>query len=507
MDGTSKWSYQDWFGSCYGLAAFSCLAGAGELDPAKYLGGAETLYEADFTKNTASKVNYYFWQQHFPAVEEKQHAFMSLNQETQLDQLEALARRCDGGKGAPVLVYYQWKSHSTSDKLTHAHAVIASGQKDLETAVTCQIQFKSYSFNHVIFLYDNALGDTVAEAYRYHLYYNDDGVWGIPGKDIVSSSAALSKLNKYNNGQLVLVTADPTVINAIGLNGRVNIGRANSNVLYLQSGDNVNLTTAGGSASIQEGVVEAQTGGLDLHPVFTAGQAEGANTMSVVLLDSDSYTLTTQDPGLSFSLYAGDYFLTASADASGTVTFGPAGKVTLQSDSESYALSVTANNSPVSWDTVEIRGNRAANVTLQLTDSGVEITSDEAGTVTVIGITEETRNQQTFSLERGSALVTDQDGVPTLYKACLSGTDRGDGTVDITVDHPSASGKARLIAARYDDQGKMLACAAAEVTLTPNQPLHTVLDLTKGGTEYQETRLFLVDDTGLPLCPAGRVQK
>lgn len=321
VDGAgSEGTFAPWNGSCYGMSTWVCLA-ARDSSLVEKVFKSPSLYKVEdpdsLSTKTQSAINFYQTQQFLTCEMDEQQNFIAKEQSEQLKTLKEQA-----GKGKPFIISYEWY---TKFGITGA-ADTSSGQA--HTVAGCGLMTGSWqkTVNGVENTYTNRVriydpGRIGNEDFSgYDLYFNDNGAWCIPARNIISTTNRARSMS--DNGLLQGVTPVEQ-LNCVDYDTGAVSSRVNreTTVLSTTSRAAYQLGTTAGTHKIQGfSVLE----GRDL-PIFmesdAAADREAVST--VVLPESDRYTVESEDDFMGFSLVYGNYLEDAVLDGPGAITFFP----------------------------------------------------------------------------------------------------------------------------------------------------------------------------------------
>ena len=418
VDALSNHAHESWGGSCYGMSVWACLRKKGILKAPDNKTPIFVLSDYSCTKQVESAINYYHMQQYLKTSLNAQEEFMNKTQTEQLGLLEQLCSKFNTS-GMPVLICFEWyekfKSNGECDTDSYAgHAVVGYGVEDIGP-IQLDVQATSYTYNHRILIYDCAYPNNPNGSYN--LYYNDEGIWCIPGWGIVSDNSQTSD-TKYNNGRLALATADISVINAVDYTS----GELSS--LEKESSVKQSMTTiANNDYTLKWGNYCADISGFTVsnsnsteninvvlaENVTTNGELT-ATAATAILPDSNRYIVESDEDNLVFQLNSGNYLTTVRANASGSIDFQADGSVMLNTNEPTeYDIDLTANEGyyTLPWYTIEITGSNATTVSAMLVEGGVLVSGDNLSDVTICGTNDEETKELNFTTDEKSVLITE----------------------------------------------------------------------------------------------------
>lgn len=412
--GNSGGSFKNWSGSCYGMSAWACLVKSGDLSIDSLGQDCDSLKSVQMTDIVESAINYYHVQQYLYNLRIRKAEFLSLAQISQLERLENLA----SNKGeVPIFIEYQWYSHFFEDgkcdkKSGIAHAVVGY---DIEYGSWDKtVNGVSENYSKRILIYDCSAIPGKEE--EYHLYFNNDGVWCIPGHNIISFSSQ-NRDEKHNNGQLTMATTDKSFINAIDKSGKPSniVTGENSSVL---STNNAAFTIGinGNDCMVEGFTVDSAVD--DVYAYVDANlTAEGdivESNVNVILPNTDDgYSVSSENEPLKFSLDNGQYYKTIMSDGSGTVFFQANGDLSVKTDTVSdIKVQITANEGYYSlpWHTANISGQDMSNISVSMENSGILVEGDNLENLSITVRNNSECFNATIVSNKDSVLISENDG-------------------------------------------------------------------------------------------------
>ena len=428
IDGSRTGKCLRWIGSCYGMSAWVCLVKKGILS-ATNLGG-DSLNSININSNVRSAINFYQNQQFLPSVAVRFEEFMKKTQDEQLQILEDLAI-----KRETMFIFFQWYPEFNDDdtcneKKGNGHVIVGY---DIEYGSwKKEVNGKTDIYTKRIVTYDCSIPNGGED---YYIYYNEDGIWCIPGWKIISTSSQ-TRDTKYNNGQFVVVTTDDEIINAVDYNSGIpsNETDLDKSVLFAEASSNYSLSWENGSCNISGFTVSDSVGNIPIYVYIPATNKEENNSKTkIAILPSieKNYTVASKENELSFSLVNDKYFSAVSANSSGSIVFKNSGGVSLKTDENAnYHLKLTANEgyNCLPWYTVEVSGSETTEISAEMTDKGIIINGDNLNDIVITGTKDNENKDITVSTEESSIMIAEKDGELAAFE------DRnGDGTFETNI--------------------------------------------------------------------------
>lgn len=386
-------NYWSWGGSCYGMSVWVSLASQGIRSATDINSQYKNLYRAHAPlndSNVASAINFYQQQQRLSGMVERRDVFMSMNQETQLRELQRVAEEANTtGKFGVVCIGWKETNFFSKEAL---HAIVVYGYEDGQNwTVKANGIVKEYTKRALIYDCSYPYSDTFDD---YCIYF-DENTWCIPGYNILSNSNTLST-SSLNNGRLHLVTNNLNIINAIDF-----ITGSISSMASSTSGSNVLLGLSADSAFkvcgednfciVEDGEIIESSFDEQLNIIFDiavpVGEIDGTSQIATLALHSpgSAYTISTQDP-ICYDIKYGNYYMAAASDAAGSVEFLPDGSVRFKGDTvANYTLQLVADDGyhTLPWYDIVIDGNHASNVSAGWATDGLKISGDNLNNITI----------------------------------------------------------------------------------------------------------------------------
>lgn len=408
--------YEKFEGFCHGYSVWVCLNNWGVLRASDIAGDAESLLDMELNADVESAIDFYQGQQYLSSAQNATKAFQKLNNREQLEELRSLGSVANRSN-ILFLVEYQW--YDDGKKAYHSHSVVGYALDEIEPRVI-PINGTEYTYNHRILIYDCEDPDQTADC---NLYYNDDGVWCIKKRNIVSTSN--KKTNDLrNNGRLRLAT---------NLSSNVNFVDYKTSATYSQKDvDELRaLTTSAndveyvvnwdkGSAEISGFMVENQEENgivVDIAASYTADGTHNDATATAFLPESDRYIVKSED-AMAFSFRSGHYYTNAVMDSSGAITFCVDGTVGMQADNAGdMALTLVADDGyhGLPWYKVEIISPNAMEISTEKTEDGIIVCSDDLNELTITATDDNGTQKITVSTDQNSLLITEVDDKIAIY--------------------------------------------------------------------------------------------
>lgn len=416
----------DWGGSCYGMSTWVCLNSYGIRKASDIDGFTSTLNLYNSRSEVESAINFYHNQKYLPNYYHAVEDCMTKTQTKQLELLETYGKNANN-TGDAFLIAFNWYSQFNDDgtcdeSQSAGHAVVGYGWEKITPRVFTEediVNVSGMSFNYRILIYDCSnptLQDDVA------LYYNDDGVWYIPQYHIVSTASDTAD-GRSNNGRLVSITKDISVLNCIDyitgectpLVGIATLETAADLPYAIEcNGYVTNITGFTATSETEDcGIIVS----IDSN-ITSDGELTSA-TSTAILPDADSYTVVSENDGISFSFRNENYLTSCSVGSSGSMIFLQNGTVSVSADeSAMYYLNLVANDgcNNLPWYQVEIAGTDASEISVKKANEGLIVHCDNLDTIIIAVTDEEGTTEVSGSTNGKSVLITERNGDPTLYE-------------------------------------------------------------------------------------------
>ena len=423
--------YQNWSGSCYGMAVTSILAANGILNPSDWQDGATFLSDIDAPPSAEVKslINYYMALQKTNVVENKSKTFLFFTEKEKLQILVNCLK-----DGSPTLLTF-WGTASNGNEW--GHAVVAY---DLQYG-TYSINGKAY--NGKVLIYDNnaiQLSDD-----KYDLYFNSSkGTWTIPHYSdanrlgFISDYIGFINYHGYIDTQDDPITADPFIasLQSNSLESNYALTKINFNQ------DKNSYTFCATEAD------EIRT-----FSDFTDNVDENNGDLNFAMRDATKgYELKldgTEDVDLSMWYENSAFFVTGSN--SNVAVFAPSGYVSLKGSDTDYHFNMLYNDGyhTTDWYSFQVEGNHVDAANMKQTEEGYVLHADNLNNVTAQAYNDDANAEITFSTDYtdvllyeideetiGVAVDEDGDGVyeTTIAQSDADDTAYGDLNTDNKVD-------------------------------------------------------------------------
>lgn len=424
IDGKST-GYIPWAGSCYGMSSWVCLNSYGIRNAYDIDGTSNYLHSFTLSPDVESAINFYHFQQRISKVQSKEKDFLQTPQDDQLSILKELAL-----SGKIFRISFDW--YPVTGLLPNflnpqSHAVVGYGWEEI-APTTISVNGTTYSYNNRILIYDCAAPSQYED---FNLYFNNDGIWCIPGYDIVSTQSG-SRYSIGNNGRLALVTSDPAVINTVDyITGELSSGaqtsfqsaeNTESATLSTDSAANYTVLWGDNSVNISGFSVEGENKSgivVSLDAMIMAdGQYNGTTSTAFLPDDADNYTVKSND-NMSFVFRNNNYFTGAAISSPGTMTFSQDGMVSIDSENTAdFYLDIVANEGcfDLPWYKVEISSTGATEIATEKSEDGVVISGDHLADVTIRVSNDSGETEIEISSSEESILLTQSGDEPAVFE-------------------------------------------------------------------------------------------
>ncbi len=480
-----------WSGSCYGMAAVSHLSCYDLVPYGDYRvwdlitkqGPAESLYDftipgslyAAPTDEIRSLINYYMLSQFTDNIRQHVAQQSFLTDWERIEQLMALS-----GQGIPATLVF-WGHWFTPESQLTGHGINAVGNVEYGSFTVPALPDET--FDARIQIHDNNV-QPGRQQMEYHdsegnylytdiLYRDDQWIyvntaeqwWYMPTVRVDS-----------RDGASMFTIADIDLINSAGL--------LPGTEAYVRTEDFLAILSTDAFESDHELChITYENGAWEAGAKVTEGIREGAPFLGASVTDSKwQYTLTDAESGYLLRMegeepcdLAMEYehcMFIADAAAASEAVFHPEGYLALDGTDSAYTLEMVWNDGHYagSWYDFTVSGTADA-VSLQCTDDGYLLTSDNLGGISAFAEGDGTRSVLTFSTDAESVLLyegegqkltaaIDTDGDGSYETVIAEAGTRGDVNEDGSVD--AVDGAELLVAAAAVGSG-------AESGLTPAQ--------------------------------------
>ena len=433
------WDRINWNGSCYGMSAWVCLVNHGLLRASDIDGHTQLLADYALTSEmNASKlesaINFLHCQQRLLKFQGFTSRYKQLAQILQMEDLRLLGEQANA-TGKTFILGYQWyKSfHLNGTCKTSSgsqHTVVGYGWEAIEP-VTYTVNGATHTYNYRILIYDCANPDQTGQ---YHLYYNDQGTWCIPGNNIISTNSQTAD-TKYNNGILLFATNNPEFIMGINYNRSTQNEESSLAALEISSQNEYVLHWAGGTAEIAGFSVTSdnEDHGISVFLDSSLNTDEDLDSAAATVLipASEYYTIESSDNAMQYRLHHGSFLINAQIDSPGQITFGSDCTVTFAAnESAPYSLNFIVNEGTdtLPWTHLTISGQQGQAISATRAHNSVLLTGDHLKELTICASTRDSEAELKVSSEMDSIQITENSG-----KLVVCEDTDSDGTYETTI--------------------------------------------------------------------------
>lgn len=410
IDGKDK-NHIDWGGSCYGMSVWACLTKDGVRKISELDSTAENLHSVAFSPQVESAINFYQHQQDLTNVILAAKQFIDLPQNEQLERLESQV-----SDNKVSMIRYRWykefdKDGEAKNDSFAGHAVVGYGVESGTWNKT--VNGRTDTYTKRILIYDCARGQYDEE---YDLYYNDSGIWCIPGRNIRSASNEIH--GKGDNGILFFASNDEKILNVVDYAPiDFNMTDYAPAILSTSSENSYSVNWGSGSADIN-GAISSNVSGTDRVDVIvetnvTADGTTGEVSASAVLPEAKEYTIKSSEDGMPYELQNENYLTVAASKKSGTIKLQADGGAKIDTqEAGDYYISMTANDGyhELPWSTVEISGKDGKQISADMTDEGIIVSGDNLKDMTITGENDDQTQEVTVSTDKSDVLISSDNG-------------------------------------------------------------------------------------------------
>ncbi|MBR2912310.1 MAG: hypothetical protein IKC40_00125, partial [Oscillospiraceae bacterium] len=334
--------------------------------------------------------------------------------------------------GSPVLLSFFGNLHGSETRTGHS-------------VVGYALEYGEYHLNYTytgrVKLYDNNLPEHLHG--NLYLYFNPENAsWYIP----------FYKLDSLTGATLCQTMDDINLINSGGMLGNTEYTGAKDFIAILSTNQlatehSVSQITFSDDSWTESSEVTAE---IQEFPAFLGTSiTDGAYNYTLSDAESGYVLASTGAEHYDLALNYEDCLLVADAEAASQAVFHPSGYLEIAGDNTSYTLEMIFNEGYYtgSWYDFTVSGN-ADTVSLQKTEDGYVLTSDNLKNITVTAKNDDVQANLTFSTDADSVLLqevdentiaakidTDEDGVyetklSTESEPSVYGDLNGDGSVN-----------------------------------------------------------------------------
>lgn len=292
-------------------------------------------------------------------------------------EIEGKASTVKNG-GTPVRICYAWWDKKGEGWTQSAHAVVGYAYEPISSRT-----YGGVSYNKRILIYDSNSSDSNGNTVwneKYCIYYNDEGDWCIPAYDNCSSqngayfyeaSNTLSLLKCTNS----LGTTQPTV--------------SMSQDQSLTVTDETTGKTAALNPSAGPSAAD-QNWQSFVYPADSVNDIEKINYILPSKTNSYSFAPSSGKGKIDFYLVYDGKYIAVSADSASKVKTSPAGNIVINGCNGNYKITlVDDSKQKMNYDNFQLTGKGTGDISVKLTDQGVEISGGSAVTIIAKGKAEE----------------------------------------------------------------------------------------------------------------------
>lgn len=387
-------------GQCYGMALSALLVKNNLLSLNSIQDNISSLYEAEKNENSMSVIGWYQIAQYLirdSAIKD----FERLPTEKQLNTISNFDNCFLLAFGAK-----NWGEHAV------VGYAIEKGKWE----------YHGRTYDTRVLTYDSNTEYNNSNIEEYYLYFNyGTGDWEIP--HYYSGGVSSEK-----TGYLVLACEDVEDLNVDIEKWREEF-RKNRTILTT-SNSNINLDIEKESFMLSGG----KYSGEDYYAYYEIGYNESSENYSpktvVEFPEIPSFTISSgENDILDYSLLFGDYYLQALSENFETAYFSDTGKISITGLENEVGIALTANKDVLPWDTVSILNDGASRFSMEQTNDGIIVESDNLNNVIVYVTNDDENKELSFSTSEKSVLITESDNKLTV----LIDTDN-DGVYDIDIN-------------------------------------------------------------------------
>ena len=391
--------YEEWGGSCYGMACTSILASRGVYEPSQISPGSDSLYDISGPPppNVRSFINYYYLLQKSDKVRQ---ASAAANYQSETYKLERLLRDLESGE--PELITFWWDEGG-------GHAVVGTG-----------VEYGSWSYydtrySERILIYDN---NAVSLNADFCLYCDPTtGKWCIPHYDLGSF-----------NGSLGVCTNDLALINVYSYFDTSQSYQYEWNYGILDCGQiegDVSVRRIKKNSGTWNSTADEDD---EIRRFSSFGDLEEASSIMYSMPDQTAgYLMSVSKPQkMQTSMNYKDRLLIADTSAGTELNFYPDDHLTIKGSDMDYTAGIVLNEKSdfvTDWHTLSVSGSHTGEVRLEKADNGYvlwstnleNVTANASNDVNSAAVTFSTKYQRVLLFEIdektiGVAVDTDNNG-------------------------------------------------------------------------------------------------
>ncbi len=409
----------EWIGSCYGMAATSILVCYDMIDYADYqVEGQETansLYTLTSSIGYAripsdkmkSLINYYFALQYTNAVRQDAAHFMT--QTTEQERVQLLLD--DMAQGKPTHLSFFGDMEIDGEVRRAGHAVVAFGAEYGEFEVsgrTFDVQISIYDSNYMP-------PSDQPHLIRYLYVDTEDLSWYLP----------VYELGSAEGNNLCQLISDVNLLNAGGFLGDTQYSIPDDFITILSTQEFASEETVQQIAFDGENWTAIEDGTVDIQafPAFLGDSVtDGAYNYTLGDAESGYVLKTAETEEYDLAMNYEDSLLIADAEAASQAVFHPSGYLEIAGENTPYTLEMVWNEGYYtgSWYDFIVSGT-ANSASLQKTEDGCILTSDNLQNITVTAQNDDVQADLTFSTDADSVLLCETDATTIAAKIDADG--------------------------------------------------------------------------------------
>lgn len=393
-------------GNCYGFSLTSILANAGLLSAENMDSNAEVLFDVEKNTKAQSVIEWSSMLQNLKTSVIDSSQFKRLGVKGQLEKIYNMKK--------PFILIYGYKGGKTPSGVKRkagSHAVVGYYVESGSWT------WHDGTYDTRVRIYDSNPGFDDEKCYLYFNYGTSD--WEIPHEMYYYAGASSKK-----GGHLDRVCDDLSILNQCNYDELMKIAKTINKVelpdnwIRVEQGDIAVQTSNGMEYKPKEYIGVADENISVYYDADATFTDDTESTLNIIFKTLKDFAVIPngEDTALELNALFENNYLEVSSIKYEKAYLNKEGAISLKGTEGIYDLSMTMNNSPISWETIDINGENGTEIAIKNVENGILVEGDDLNDLNVYGIKGQEKVKLNLSTDRKAVLLTEDENQKLVAK-------------------------------------------------------------------------------------------
>ena len=393
-------------GNCYGFSLTSILANAGLLSTENMDSNAEVLFDVEKNTKAQSVIEWSSMLQNLKTSVIDSSQFKRLGVKEQLEKIYNMKR--------PFILIYGYeggKTPSGVERKAGSHAVVGYYVESGSWT------WHDGTYDTRVRIYDSNPGFDDEKCYLYFNYGTSD--WEIPHEMYYYAGASSKK-----GGYLYRACDDLSILNQCNYDELMKIAKTINKVEFpdnwirVEQGDIAVQASNGTEYKPKEYIGAADENISVYYDADATFTDDTESTLNIIFKTLKDFAVIPngEDTALELNALFENNYLEVSSIKYEKAYLNKEGAISLKGTEGMYDLSMTMNNSPISWETIDINGENGTEIAIKNVENGILVEGDDLNDLNVYGIKGQEKVKLNLSTDRKTVLLTEDENQKLVAK-------------------------------------------------------------------------------------------